>query len=453
MLTRPDGTIDVRDPHLLQIFTLEAEELEVARRFDGKNTAKDHAKALRATGNGHRETRPKDVLRIAKELRALSLLDLPEVWQKAPMIDNATPYTIIESSHKKLKVLPEPEAHARWSCGACGACCHGLAVEVNAEEEARIDVSLYQDVLEGESFVEEAFIDPDRPASRILRQRHDKGGACVFLGDDGLCVVHARQGMEAKPDACQIFPNMVIHVPGKRARLAMRTNCRTMHESFETGQAVEEHRDHVLRLLETSGGYKIPKKVPFFGKKATYERSERVRARFNEVFEAEGVNAASIRKLDVELMGGRVTKARKRFGKKLLAYLASETDGDVQVEQGSLSAYFRPLKRGRSALEAMAKGKDAPEAPDVVQRFLRAQMRNVLYAGGPMTMPDAGFGHAALLLALEGVLHTVGKKGTLKTANDAFIAFTVPIIETTAHAWPILDALDRAYADRLRKEL
>ena len=35
------------------------------------------------------------------------LLDLPEVWSKSPIVENATPYTVIETTEKKLRVLPE----------------------------------------------------------------------------------------------------------------------------------------------------------------------------------------------------------------------------------------------------------------------------------------------------------------------------------------------------------
>jgi len=47
----------------------------------------------------------------------------------------------------------------------------------------------------------------------------------------------------------------------------------------------------------------------------------------------------------------------------------------------------------------------------------------------------------------------IGEKGTLSTANRAFMVFTSPVLETTTHAWPILDAIDQRYAQRLRKEL
>lgn len=449
--SRANGTVDVRDPFRLQIFTLDSDEVHVARAFDGTRDARAVSQALKA--NGGPKPTPRRVVEIAQTLREIDLLDLPEVWEKAPVVENATPYTIVESTSKRLKVLPEPEPGARWSCGACGVCCHGLAVEVTPEEEARIDPSLYPDMLHDGPCVEDAFIDPDRPATRVLRQRPEDGGACVFLMPNGLCAVHARQGMEAKPDACQIFPNMVIHLPNGKARLAMRTNCRTMHESFETGQPVEEHRGHVLRILETSAAYKLPRVMDVFGVPTPFKAVDALRARINAVFEAEGVTPDALARLDAELLGGRVGAARKAYGRNILAYIKEEQEGDVTVEVGALAHYIDISKKGREALDAMRRGRRAPVVGEKVQAFLRAQVRNVLFAAGPMTFPDAGLGHAALLLAVEATLHAVGPRGRLKGANDAFIAFTMPIIETTAHAWPILDALDPVYAQKLRKEL
>lgn len=443
---RSNGTVDVRDPFLLQIFTLDPDELYVAREFDGARDARAVAAALKV--NGGPKPTPRQVVEIARTLRDIDLLDLPEVWDKDPVVENATPHTIVESTTKRLKVLPEPESGARWSCGACGVCCHGLTVEVSPEEEARIDPSRYPDLLADGPVVEDAFIDPDQPAVRVLRQR-EGDGACVFLMPNGLCAIHARQGMEAKPDACQIFPNMVIHLPNGKARLAMRTNCRTMYESFERGQPVEEHREHVLRILETSAAYKLPRTMAVFGEPTPFRSVDALRLRINEVFEEQGVTPEALERLDAELLGGRAAAARRAFGRNVLAHIEAETE----VESGALAHYIDISRRGREALDAMRRGRRAPVVSAKVQAFLRAQVRNVLFAAGPMTFPDAGLGHAALLLAVEATLHAVGPRGRLKSANDAFIAFTMPVIETTAHAWPILDALDPVYADQLRKEL
>jgi hypothetical protein len=81
-----------------------------------------------------------------------------------------------------LKVLPQAQPEARWSCHRCGECCHGLAVELSAAEEARIDRSLYRDVLGDRPFVERAFIDPDSPAKRVLRHKPGPPGSLHLFG-------------------------------------------------------------------------------------------------------------------------------------------------------------------------------------------------------------------------------------------------------------------------------
>ncbi len=448
---RPDDSIDVRDPHLNQVFTVQPYELAWARHFDGQRSAKQVAKALRKLGAPRPDTQ--SVLQVAEDLRSIDLLDVPEVWDKSPVGDNSTPYSIIECSTKALKVLPAPEPGARWSCGSCGACCKGLAVEVSDEEYARIAPELYEDILGDKGFTEQAFIDPERSAVRILRQRADEDGACIFLGADGLCAVHARQGMAAKPDACQMFPNMVLHTPDKKPRLAMRTNCRTMHESFETGQPVEEHRAHVLGILESSGSYKIPKKMHLFGEWRPFAKVDAIRVGINQILADKGVTAKALRKIDETWLQGRVKPARRAYAKNTLAYLRAEQDGEYAIQQGALSPYFRPVKRAHEGLKAMKKGKKLPRTSPRVQEFLRAQMGHMLYAAGPMTLPDAGLGYVALILAMEATLHTIGDEGSLQEASDALIAFTYPIIETTTHAWPILDALDAEFAQRLREEV
>ncbi|MEL6187203.1 MAG: YkgJ family cysteine cluster protein, partial [Myxococcota bacterium] len=224
---RPDGQVDVRDPRLLNVFTLDSEYLEVAVHFDGLRGAKEVVEAHRLADK--KKIRPKEVKAIAEEMDALLLLDTEEAATATPNMENTSPQPLLgpaPSSHR-LRVLPQTPASSAWSCQACGACCHGLVVELTEAEEARIDASLYQDVLDGQGFAYDAFVDPELPAVRVLRQRVEDRHACVFLAEDGRCLVHARQGPESKPDACQIFPYMVVHVPGRTPHLAMRTNCQS----------------------------------------------------------------------------------------------------------------------------------------------------------------------------------------------------------------------------------
>ena len=101
----------------------------------------------------------------------------------------------------------------------------------------------------------------------------------------------------------------------------------------------------------------------------------------------------------------------------------------------------------------MAAGRLPPPPAKKIDRFLRAQMRHVLYIGGPLNLPDAGYALVGEMLALLGLLHAVSGTSSLKTANTAFEVFMMPLLETMEHAWPILDAIDAKYADELRAEV
>lgn len=441
---RRNGTVDVRDPVLFQVYNLDGDDFEMARRFDGRKTAEQLAT----------EDVPVDqVDALAEEFRELFLLDVPEVWEQEPALENLSPHSQLSPSRKRLKVLPEPLDGARWSCRACGACCHGLTVEIRPDEEARIDPSLYQDVLQGEDFAEWSFLDPDDSKKRVLRQLPERKNACIFLDERGLCRIHARQGMEAKPDACQVYPHVVVHVPKGPPRLALRLNCESMHETFERGPPITSHLPDVLRVHETSPGLRAPKTVEFFGESVPFSEFDQVLRDVIDIFREEGVGPDSLQKIDRLHCGGRARRARRRFGKNLLGYVEAERDADVPVQEGAFFPALRRLKRGRVALEAMRRGAQPPPVGPRVNRFLTRQATEALWGLGPLNVPDGGYGLASLLLGLEAVLHAVGSRGRLATANTAFWVFTGPLIETPHHVWPFLEALDAGHADALRADL
>lgn len=449
MARRPDGYVDVRDPRLFSVYTLDASYLDVAAYFDGARSAAEVRSAMRA--NGARAFDPRRITEVAEELGALFLLDTEEAASAEPVPENAAPHGLLEGTERRLRVLPNVEPDARWSCHACGACCHGLVVEITEEEEQRIDARLYADVLGGEHFAHDAFIDPVEPAKRILRQRKDRNDACVFLSEDGLCLVHARQGMEHKPDACQIFPYMVIHVPDEPPRIALRTNCHSMYRSFRDGASVEEAIPEVRRLTKTHASLRVPSRIPVFRRERSAGQVSRLFSKVASVLEREGGTPAALREIDDKLLKGRARASRRAYGRRLLEYLALEREGRVPVEEGGLSHQLRLVQRPKAALEAMARGKNPPATPEPVAHFLGRQARLALYGFGPLNLPDAGVGLVALMLSLEAALHAVGPRGRLRTANRAFMAFASPLLESTTHAWPLLDAIDPDLAAQLRK--
>ncbi len=87
----------------------------------------------------------------------------------------------------------DPEA--RFSCKGCGDCCSmPWKVPVTADEQARI---LALD-LAGAGLPEQPF------EGGALRKRDQ--GACILLGEDRLCRLHAAFGEASKPLVCRRFP-------------------------------------------------------------------------------------------------------------------------------------------------------------------------------------------------------------------------------------------------------
>jgi len=447
---RRDGTVDVRDPRLLQLYTLDAEEYRWAQTFDGRRTAQQISAGLRER---HPDVSPRRVREIAREFDELALLDTPRARKLKPRAEDQTPYGQTSSTRKRLRVLPQALDEPRWACHACGACCHGLTVEINKAEADRIDASLYQDILQGEDFAEWSFVDPEKPVQRVLRQVPERNNACIFLDDRGLCSIHARQGIEYKPDPCQIFPHVVTHVPNGPPRLTMRLNCETMHQTFETGPLTVQDREEVLRISKTLPGIRAATEVEWFGEVIPFRDYDAIISALLEDVGEGPLGPDVLAAIDRDHLARRARRARRAFGRSLLRYVASERDGPLPVESGGYASVLDRLPRAEAALQAMSRGEAPPSVSERVGRFLTRQARQALYGLGPLQLPDAGYGLTGFVLALEAMLHAVGPRGRLATANRAFIAFSAPLLETTHHAWPILEALDRDWAAQLKKDL
>ena len=444
---RRDGTVEIRDPHLIQILTVDQRDWAIANAFDGERILSEIIDTLPPTVTRGR------VQEIAEQFERLSLLDTVEVWDRTPEPGALAPWGQL-GAKKTLKILPEADREAYWSCHGCGSCCHGLQVELTDEEEGRIDASLYADLLNDDDYAESVFLETDAPAKRVLRQRPEAGDACIFLAEDGRCWIHARQGMEAKPDACQIFPLMVVRVPREKApRLGVRINCESMFLSYDVeAKPLSQLAAHAHRLSGPET-HAAPGRVLWFGKKIGFKIFDQRCRQIAETLQNAGLTPKVVRWVDRVHLNKRVAKSRRAYGEGLRAYARDELEGDVAVGSG---AYFDQLERllnGRGALDAMALGTKPPKLGEVNADFLARQVQHVLYLCGPLNAPDAGFGMVALFLAVEATMHAVGVDGTLDEANVALDVFTIPLLETLEHMWPVLDAMDLGYADSLRKEM
>ena len=444
---RRDGTVEIRDPFLLQILTVDSTDFGVATAFDGERAldaiAKDLAKTIVASRVEH----------VADQFDRLGLLDTPEVWTREPESDAVAPWGQM-SSRAGLSVIPEAQPAARWDCHGCGACCHGLQVELTEAEDARIDRSRYHDLLGDEDYAEKVFLNPNEPVRRVLRQNNDDADSCIFLSKDGLCLIHARQGMEAKPDACQIFPLMVLRVPWRQPRLGVRINCQSMFLSFDDEDTpLSAHAAHALRVARREPVHAAPAKLDWFGTRIGFrDFDDRCRG-ITQILEPLGATPAAIRKIDRAYLDGRVAKVRRTYGKAVGEYTRGEIEGELTVGSGAYHDQLERLVLGQAAIVAMARGERPPELAPEIAGFFARQIQHVLYLCGPLNAPDAGYGTVALFLAVEAAMHAVGPGGTIDEANVALDVFTIPLLETLEHMWPILNAIDPDYASSLRKEM
>ena len=133
--------------------------------------------------------------------------------------------------------IPELPAQ-KYSCHGCGSCCRDFTVQLTDADMQKLHDQGWKERL-GQEYVVKF------RGHSWLKQTDD--GACVFLGDNGLCKVHAEFGLEAKPLACQFFPFMLS--PNTRdTHIGISFACGSVVAS--KGAPLQTHRDDVRRMGE-----------------------------------------------------------------------------------------------------------------------------------------------------------------------------------------------------------
>ena len=126
----------------------------------------------------------------------------------------------------------------RYSCHGCGSCCRDFTVQLTDTDLQKLHEQGWKERL-GQEYVVQF------RGHSWLKQTDD--GACVFLGDNGLCKVHAEFGLEAKPLACQFFPFMLS--PNVRdTHVGISFACGSVVAS--KGAELESHYGDVRRMSE-----------------------------------------------------------------------------------------------------------------------------------------------------------------------------------------------------------
>jgi lysine-N-methylase len=100
-----------------------------------------------------------------------------------------------------LKHLPMTQ---NWDCHMCGTCCTDYWIPISESEKKRIEGQGWEN--EPEFKGRKLFQRYGKWWNRRWRLNHRDGDRCVFLNEKGLCSIHAKFGIDAKPFACRLYP-------------------------------------------------------------------------------------------------------------------------------------------------------------------------------------------------------------------------------------------------------
>lgn len=147
-----------------------------------------------------------------------------------------------------------------WDCHQCGVCCRGSIVPLSCEDAARLREQQWEDEPE---LQHTQLTVRHRTAASSLRLAHRDDGTCVFLNADGLCRIHSKFGMEAKPSVCQTFPLQLIPLE-KHAVLTVRRACPSA--AADLGQPVATRIPSIKKLVRGGHLHANPATPPAFKK-------------------------------------------------------------------------------------------------------------------------------------------------------------------------------------------
>lgn len=146
----------------------------------------------------------------------------------------------------------------RFDCASCTGCCRDRVVDVSDADRKRILAAGWQERMAGAPmWVEYRF-----GGRRMYRLLSRSDGACIFLGADNLCRLHAETGASTKPLACRMYPFVIVPGVGS-ARLDLRMDCPSVAGNH--GRTMSVHAAEIGRLAAESGITKGSPRVPGWG--------------------------------------------------------------------------------------------------------------------------------------------------------------------------------------------
>ncbi|REJ95205.1 MAG: YkgJ family cysteine cluster protein [Planctomycetota bacterium] len=152
----------------------------------------------------------------------------------------------------RLQVIDQD---ANFSCGACSLCCQQpYAILMEKEKLAALDEHGFpaHPRLQNRKLYHES---KDAPEGYVVLEKKEGTTHCVFLGDDGLCIIHKELGADAKPRGCSKFPYS-ISPTFVEDRISLDFGCPTVQA--DEGRPLAEQKDDIARTCRIANAGVYP---------------------------------------------------------------------------------------------------------------------------------------------------------------------------------------------------
>lgn len=169
----------------------------------------------------------------------------------------------------------------RYSCSGCGSCCRrGFVIACPAADRARFLAvdwpARHPRLSAGELFAK---------TSGGYRFALDDSGACRFLDEDNLCIMHRELGFAAKAPACKLFPFSFVR-SGGRVRVGLSFSCPAVADA--AGAPLRAQTSLLRELLQVHEALRPP---PAPEETADFDGRRRIPLRNLDLLEKEFITA------------------------------------------------------------------------------------------------------------------------------------------------------------------
>ena len=397
--------------------------------------------------------------------------------------------------HAKAFTLTTPPSFQCYDCSGCGACCRGrFAIIISREDRERLRDQQWDTEalgLHGQPLC--------TPHGEGFQLAHRADGTCVFLDENGKCLIHAKFGEPAKPLPCRLYPFRFVPL-GTQVRVDVRFDCPA--SAGNMGRALPAHRPALLKLLDQvlPAGMATAPAPPLYGR---VQPSWAQLCRITETFErlllhrALGLTprivcgltfAALLQSPRITTLDGRkLTEFLDTVSQKILEAIAREPLPrvappafvrttfrqlaglygrlDTRGEQVNLLARLRTaitMATGRGQVPAFRSdfppvsfaeieafsGAPAPDAAEVFERYLHLRLSSMSFFGPSFYQQDYLAGMNALLLTyplLCWFAHALAVGRQLPAPDAACAVEALQIVDHQHGISPLLNLPNERY--------